>query len=340
MGFSFTFSGRPSFRRPWGLLALVPLAAFLLSFVPALLGITPPGSQQALFGYAHEVSLLAVGFLLFFFGFRELRKKWLVENTPTSRVRSAAMGVCELCGIAKGKTPLKSPHTGTDCVFYRFTAEKETRNSKGHTSWATVRDERSTAYFYVEDATGRLLVDPLGAEALLVKDFEAVEGGGIFSGRMRYREWFVKPGDYVYVLGTVKKSRDAAVERGERLRAKLRELKNDREKISSFDLDKDGQISIDEWDRARAALEQELLREELQKTPENGDDIVVAAGESEKTFIISDRDEEDVKKSIALRSFLCVFGGGGLAAVMAASLLARLGALSALPAIPWHALYR
>jgi hypothetical protein len=51
---------------------------------------------------------LAVGLFLFFRGFRDLRRKRLLEDTPTSTLRAIAPGLVEVSGRAS-KAPYKAP---------------------------------------------------------------------------------------------------------------------------------------------------------------------------------------------------------------------------------------
>lgn len=268
-----------------------------------------------------EILGLCIGAYLFFYGFIEIRKKRFIESIPTSKIRSVAMGLCEIAGTAKEKVLLKSPLTNTECVYYRFLVEKEVSDSKGNRSWRTVKKGSSTNYFYVEDGTGNILVDPLGAEMMLIKDYRNIEKKGIFAPKMRYTEWYIKPGDYTYVLGTVKKFKDAEQEHKEKLLARIRELKEDKDKLMQFDADKDGQISVEEWDTARQALEQTLIEEELKNPQAGGDDLVMAKGDAEKTFIVADRDERDLARHYSWKSTGFVVGGGLLIVVMLALIL-------------------
>lgn len=298
-------------------------------------GMIPRGSENDAFGYIHEGLLLPVGLYLFLHGFEILRRKRLIENTPTSKIRSVAMGFAEITGLAREKFPLRSPITATECACFKFLIEKETRDSKGRTHWSTVQQGASTTYFYAEDSTGRLLVDPLDAELMLVRDYYETKG----VPRYRYSEWRVEPGDYVYILGSVRKFVDAAVDRQARLRDRLQKLKENKNELMKFDADRDGQINAEEWDRARAAAEQQLLEEELKKPVENSDDLVIAKGEAEKAFIISDRDEKDVCARLMWASMGYTVVGGTLVILMLISMLTRAHVAPGF-VIPWQAFYR
>src|SRR3990167_4562284 len=80
------------------------------------------------------------GIWLFFKSFTWFRQKKLIENTPTSKIRSMSMGPVEIFG---GVSPseygvIKSPLTGNDCVYYRYSVE-EYRSSGKHGSWVTIK---------------------------------------------------------------------------------------------------------------------------------------------------------------------------------------------------------
>lgn len=324
---------------------IIPAGAILLVVICLLLGIVSFSEARNLFGYAHEIPLILVGFYVFLNGFERYRKKRLVENIPTSKIRSVAMGLSELMGKAKQSAiggPLKSPITHTDCVYYRFLIEKERRGYKGRRYWTVVNEGNSTNYFYIEDETGKILVDPLESEVILPKDYEYVDEEivGISSYRKRYTEWYIQPGEQVYVLGTVMKFKDDVLARKEKLIERLRQLKEDKEKLKKFDINKNGQISVEEWDKAREAIEQKLLEEELKQPSEPEDDIVIAKGDNEKTFIISDHSEKEVTKKIGIKSIYLILGGCCLIIGMFASLLARTGFLPESLIIPWEKFYK
>ncbi|MBS3097168.1 hypothetical protein J4209_00065 [Candidatus Woesearchaeota archaeon] len=172
-------------------------------------------------------SLIGLGFGIYLFvsGFRWFREKRLIENMPTSKIRSIAMGMVEIFGEAfpqKGKA-LKSPFSNNDCVYYRYTIE-EYRSSGKSSKWVIVKKGESRTYFYLKDETGSVLIDPKGAKIDIPKDFEFnsslgkdppdkiksfLKSNGVgFEGlfgmnkTMRYIEHFIAPRDKVYIMGT------------------------------------------------------------------------------------------------------------------------------------------
>jgi len=92
-----------------------------------------------------------------------------IKNTPTSKVRSAAAGLVELSGkAAKGKS-IKSPISGKACVYWGMVAEYyyKSRHASG---WSRFYRDESVEPFFLEDGTGRMLIDPRGAEVDIQPD--------------------------------------------------------------------------------------------------------------------------------------------------------------------------
>lgn len=171
------------------------------------------------------IPLLVGGIILFFYGFFEFKKRQLVENTPTSKIRSIAMGLVEIVGevvpIEHGL--FKSPFSETDCVYYKYTVD-ELRSTGKHTQWVTIKQDEKRWRFYLKDETGMVLVDPEKAKIAIAMGNEFRSGlrkdppEGVmrfletcnlshdsflgFNKTMRYREWFIAPKENLYIMGT------------------------------------------------------------------------------------------------------------------------------------------
>jgi hypothetical protein len=165
------------------------------------------------------------GTYLFFKGFKELRFKRHIENIPTSKIRSMAMGEVEIKGEAlpiDSSEIIRSPFTNRECVYYRYTTEEYVRSGKyGH--WTTMRDETTKNLFYLKDDTASVLIDPKGAEVdiparytadsscgqdppeeakkFLMSEGISYEGLLGINKRMRYREYYITPSEMLYVMG-------------------------------------------------------------------------------------------------------------------------------------------
>ncbi len=179
--------------------------------------------------FIYAVIGLVVGIGLFVKGFLWLKQKRLIENIPTSKVRSLAMGLVEVFGEAKiaEKKILKSPFTNKDCVYYKYTIEEYRKQGK-NSRWVKVKKGEDSVNFYLKDDTGAVLVDPKGANVDIPADNEfkskwgtdppevvmkflkanKISFEGLFGANktMRYREYFLSPADKVYIMGTAGKN--------------------------------------------------------------------------------------------------------------------------------------
>jgi hypothetical protein len=283
----------------------------------------------------------AGGVWLFLSGFRTWRQLRLIADTPTSKARSLALGRVELHGRAQGKGELLAPLTGASCVYYRFLVEQEVRSGRRR-RWRTVAAGSSEAWpFYLEDETGRVLVDPTGARVELERDFSAtdppLEGPlAVFAAehgietrgflglgrRTRFAEWRLAPGEEIYVLGVAQERAGLVHERRVRIAEKLATLKSDAGALGRFDADADGRVDAEEWEVARRLAVQEVELGGFE------DRVVVArAADGGTPFFIADRDERGVLRAHRLKAVLGVVGGAVLALFSWAGLLHRLGIL-------------
>jgi hypothetical protein len=286
-----------------------------------------------------EIFLALLGLLLLYYGFKLLRQKRLIEDVPSSKVRSVAMGLAELKGAARQKDPLVAPLTGAVCVYYRYTIEELRSRSKDRSEWVLVDSGESAQPFYLEDDTGTILVDPVGADTMLRKDHEEIKrDGGWTSRKRRYREWRLVPGERVYVLGSVRKTRDTVKERRLLLAERLQQLKRDADRLKEFDADKDGQISATEWEAAVRKVQEEMLRQEIARPAEDKDDLVIGQGEAERTFVLADRGEESMTRNLSLRAFGSLAGGFLILSYIALALLAGAAIIPPSWRVPWDLL--
>lgn len=171
------------------------------------------------------------GVYLFYRGFQILERKRLIENTPTSKIRGAALGLIEVSGLAAGPYTLKAPITGVPCYYYRTIAWQMKRTGKNE-HWEKVADESLHVPFYVNDNTGTLLVDPQGAEMDIHRDYCELYSNSIFSGNIgvpgavagflgrhaidcdkktKVEEFSIKPKNSLFILGTLSQNHGVAV---------------------------------------------------------------------------------------------------------------------------------
>ena len=223
------------------------------------------------------------GIYSFFNGFSKLKQKRLIENTPTSKIRSLAMGLVEVYGEvvpSEGKL-LKSPFSQKDCVYYNYIIE-ECQSSGRNSRWVTVKSGENMAHFYLKDDTGSVLVDSKGARIELLEAFAFNSGLGkdppesikqflsnnglSFEGflginkTMRYSEHIIEPENKLYIMGTA--GDNPFVDGGE-------ETNNDA-------------------------------------------GIMIQKGVNDKTYYISDRQEKVILRELQRNVMLGIYGGGAL----------------------------
>jgi len=110
---------------------------------------------------------LAVGFLVglacIYIGAKKWRVGRLIKNTPTQRARSVAVGRAELSGVCRNVgVTYAQPYAEGECVYRHWEVEEYQESSDpddNSSEWVTVDSGTDVAPFFVEDDTGRVLVD-------------------------------------------------------------------------------------------------------------------------------------------------------------------------------------
>ncbi len=175
---------------------------------------------------------IAGGLCFFVAGFQLLARKRLLLATPTAAIGSAALGLVEVNGEAAGPYTMPAPITGKPCFLYHTSAWMQRDGKK---EWEKVADETLHLPFFIADSTGRLLIEPLGADLDLRDDFREEYDAAYFSsdffpsdaspsnpdgvparvgaflsrhgvvpsGRVRIEERLVEPEDALFVTGTL-----------------------------------------------------------------------------------------------------------------------------------------
>lgn len=258
------------------------------------------------------IVLTGAGFYVWKKSFQHAR---VMEDMPTSKVRSAAQGFVELAGTqhALDDSALSAPLTQSACTWWSYVIEKKQRShtSKGRsqTTWVTLEKETSVGFFNLRDETGEILVNPRGAD--VTPSIKKVWYGnsrrpsgsssgfaGAFGSRYRYTELIMRPGEPIYALGHFETWSNVAGkdERSERRSKILAEWKkNPAELVERFDSDGDGRVDMDEWDRARKAAEA-LVEDHVAKAAMKPDVDVLMKSEEDHPFILSTKSQDELTK--------------------------------------------
>ncbi len=255
----------------------------------------PPPLQALL---ALVAGALAVGF-----GFVQWRRARALSDTPLSRARSAAQGYAAFGGIARmlPGTPTRSPLSGRTCLWYDYRIEE--RGSGRNDAWHVIEAATSDDTFALDDGTGQVVVDPEGADVTGIarrrwytdapRDPPGLAGWywlGSLAGRYRCSERLILEGQPLAAAGLFRTQRvlDSAGSIEQEAAQRLVLWKRDPQRMAQVDRNRDGTISMNEWELARQDAREEVTRElheqaalpgiNLLQKPTDGRPFLIGAG--------------------------------------------------------------
>lgn len=137
------------------------------------------------------------------FGYIENFRK--LERIPPTSVSGSVGGEVQLHGTAvvSDQKTLKTPHIGTKAVYYRYLLEEEYKDSDGDTQWRTVKDITKAVRFFIQDNSGKALLDTGNQSAIEQIDWQT-ESHRQTRGRYRHTEWIISPGETLTVVGVLR----------------------------------------------------------------------------------------------------------------------------------------
>ena len=239
---------------------------------------------------------LGAGPALFARAFRDFRTRRLIENTPTARIRSMAMGLVEINGEIVQRSEHMAPFSGRPCAYWQV--EIATRSRRN--SWSTVHRASSGSPFFVRDDTGLALVYPKDADCRVMNPVEEVCSGITLPdcyanymdehqlmfrhvwrlSTLRFRERVLEEGQRVFVLGTASPGAQS-----------LEVSQEDVLEATGTDGPHERQIRT---------LQQEAVG-------------AIRRGDSERVFIISQQSERELTLGLSIRAWAELIGGPVLA---------------------------
>ena len=190
------------------------------------------------------IVVLLIGAALLFFGRRSQAKTNLLKSVPTSSAADVANlmpgELVEIKGTVRCDQPLTGEYSQKPCVWYTssMSREYEERSKDAQGNWQTSRGSETVSSntqatpFFVEDSSGRVRVDPDGADfdaETIVDRFDTqsadtgplggvsidiggINIGGSGNGRRtlgyRYKEQAIPVDIPIYVLGARSESGD------------------------------------------------------------------------------------------------------------------------------------
>lgn len=282
------------------------------------------------------IGLAAAAVYSFWSAFKAWAKNRLIEDTPTSRVRSAAQGYVELSG--KGLLPADShnrgPLSGLACTWWRYKIEERSRAGRSR-SWSTVDSGTSEVPFVLDDGTGRCLIDPRGAEVFpgatsvwygpeAWPNGRIPDGTGAFgwlvdkllTGRYRYTEHRLEQHEHVYAIGAFRSLGGASIEDPDAAAAELLHAwKQDQAALlARFDGNHDGALSSAEWEQARAAARRQILENRSAEVQPPSLNVLADPGDG-RSFLLAASDGESLARRFRRRALagICGFVGSSAA---------------------------
>ncbi|HLS98021.1 MAG: GIDE domain-containing protein [Porticoccaceae bacterium] len=267
---------------------------------------------------------------------RGLFKARLIEDIPTSRIRSASQGYVELIGLASGRgSTLASPLTASPCLWWRYTIERLERSGKSR-RWRVVEKGHSEAPFFLDDGSGLCRIEPAGAEVSCLhrKRWEgsarkpgaaASANTGLIAAlgrlaslgeRYRYTEHLIRDGDPLYVLGHFESDATGArlLTIDQAAGRLIRQWKTDfPQLLVRFDGDGNGVLDSGEWQAVTAAARQAATREQRDGAAAPPDHSLRAPEDGGLPYLIGSHAQEQLARQFRWRA-------GGFALLFVAAL--------------------
>ncbi len=282
--------------------------------------------ERKLFAAAFGLGILG-GLISFFYGFHIYRRYRVLADTPELPIRSIAMGLVEIHGTTCGDSPLTSPVSRRPCFYYKVLIEryvidrdKEGKTAGGH--WYQVKTDAKSTQFYLQDATGKVLVHPEGADFDLevTAQPEITRAGGGLLNRLVYGKTTTSPTGSLQAylesalsgaafsvdsMGLVKNLASGSILTG-------RTEKTDRYRLTEHCL-----LAGQPYDVTGTCMENPKPRDEHDRN-------MIAKGRNEPTFVISYRSEKEIERQLRKRAITYIFAGAPLATVCLGLLLWKL----------------
>lgn len=286
--------------------------------------------------FTNALFLTGGGVAVFFYGVFTLIRARLIENTPTSKARSAALGYAEFSGTASGPAPMPAPVSKKGAVWWDCSVSQK----QGKNNWKVLFHACSPQPLFLKDDTGRVLIDPLGAtldcpstglhRSLFnaARFDEALTGMGaahlagrfaVFSSAVRLKEKCIPLDAPLYVLGEARRADqyDGLPKRTDlqqTFRDEIIAAKRDPRQTARADENRDGQVSQEEWDKfvELKRKEFEASKNTLQEKELGELLVVTASDERGQPFLISVGSESKVL--LKMRAVAALAFAGGLTA--------------------------
>ncbi len=262
--------------------------------------------------YLVFMMMLGMGIYLFVRGFKVYWEYRVLKNLPVSAIRGLAMGLVRVRGRATGTESLTSPVTRQPCFYYSLHVAKWETDHKNNHFWIRWSRDSDQVKFYLEDETGKVLLNPRGAELQLDKPFQQIIDGELPDNLFTF--------SHQRELSGGKAASDAMPAPGAEAERRQLELIGSLARFGSkpeagrFRLT-ESLVLPDVWYTVTGTCSENRLAKD------EHDRNLIKKGMNEPEFVISDKEPGQVEKSLDLLAVAYIFGGAILAVDSAALML-------------------
>jgi len=266
---------------------------------------------------------IACGYGIFYF----IRRARIIQDTPTSKIRSAAQGYVEIIGKVNYliQQPITAPLTTQACAWFSYEIEEREDDGDDDSgpSWRTIEKKSSDRAFQCEDETGICMVDPRKAEVHPINEDvwyghskwpshgPTVKTGYFSRGDYRYTERRLHSGEPLYALGLFRSvdPNKAHGDVNDETRAILKLWKQDQSTLhEKFDANGDGQIDLNEWQTVRNAAEQKAYQQRLSRSDRPAIHVLSKTDDFRRPFILSVKPQSNMVRGFKLKAAACTVG--------------------------------
>ncbi|WP_372864048.1 hypothetical protein [Spongiibacter sp.] len=260
-----------------------------------------------------------------------LRRARIIEDTPTSKIRSAPQGYVELVGygeLADGQQPLLSKLGQHACLWYRYRIERYERSGK-NSHWRNIEGHSSDRPLLLNDGSGHCYIYPDRADISSHRKRSWYgnsrypipgQGSSLLGRRYRYTEELLCEGDLIYTLGLFETHHP--VRDSERNNTRMMEILSDWKQdydrlVTRFDRNGDGDIDLEEWQLVRSEALRQAERENRSAKQLMPVNTLSYSPSRQQPFIIATSEPESLSRRYRWQSLAWLLVSLGCAAGLA-----------------------
>ena len=301
---------------------------------------------------------VVTGIALFLKGFKELKSKRTIQNIPTSKISTGAVGTnVEISGaiVVEDSHLETAPISGKKCVLYHIQIEE---SGYGNNSWEIIDEYFSDDGFFLDDKSGAsalVLLEnaefhhteepvtiqlgsyefPTFPEALKqsllahqhkIKNYELEDSSSFTSNEVRFSEWYFMPEEEIYVLGFAESGMGMGNTQSpdtQNVKKAEKEIKSDSTLRDRFDSNKNGKLDEAEFEQGANILSKRLAGKYTKEKVETLLPLtkLVFKHTEPFPFIVSKHSERNLTKRLGKGAVTKIWGGPVLTLASLAYLL-------------------